>query len=413
MKGIEFFFLLENNLLQYLQILVVIFIIYYIIFRKYFISIFDSFILLQLYSALAASVVVFLYIQGFIPNTLFWQFICSQVAYIIGLFTYKAPQLKNYIIVKTYSTKNIFYLISICSSIYIIFMLYTYAVFGIPLFMDSRLELYQNAKGLGIIGRICDVFQIISFTAIFYFLKFYYTTKRIRLYFYTIIVFLMLTLFLNGSKSALMIPFNIIFVLGFVAHSDFLTSLKKYNILIISSVILFSIFVISVQNEGDSILYLLERLVAFGDIYYQSYVNDIIYEVEGSYVDFIFGPFLKTFRLYSSNVASIGNQVFQIMTDNYEINAGPNPRLSVLALVCFGFVGSIIFSYFIGVLASYLRNVLSLKIRKNIFYLSVYVFIYIKILPLEVDVSLSVNNFTSLLISVTFFYVMIYILKKK
>ena len=57
-------------------------------------------------------------------------------------------------------------------------------------------------------------------------------------------------------------------------------------------------------------------------------------------------------------------EIWQILHNTEEIR-GPNPRHNVFGLVYFGYLGSFIFSYFVGYIISYTRNKLYIYLPKD------------------------------------------------
>lgn len=399
MNGIEFFSLIEDNLIQYILILLCCVTVYYLLFRKWIISIFDPILFVELYASFAASVVIFLWTKGYVDNNLGIHFVLTELAFIFGFRSCKSCKLiKVSVVYKTLirnQSKKIYLFLSL---VLIFSILFTYIKLGIPLFLDSRLELYDDSGGLGVFGRIIDVLQIVVLTYSFYIIVYNKLAKKLKNTVITVIAIICISLFLSGSKSAMILPFYVLFILALTVNGRFLNIIKHKGI-VLSLIIISSLIIIIIQSDSqtEAILSLMRRLVSSGDTFYQAYPSGIIYHIKGGSMDFILGPFLKTFRIIDYTEDGIGNQIFWQMTHN-SLNAGPNPRISVLTYVCFGYYKSIIACYIFGIITSIIRNKLSQHIYKNPLVIGFYAYVYIRILVFPTDITWSVTNLTNLII---------------
>jgi oligosaccharide repeat unit polymerase len=418
MNNYEFLALLYRNIFLYIFIILSILLIYYLVFRKFFFTILDPLVLSIFLSAFASGVVVLLYIKSEISNFIFLQFILSQLLFLFGLFVFKPivveDIIKNkYKRLKKFTFKNellfIEILFLVISLILIILQVYVYITRGIPLFKRSRLEVFADGSGFGIINRILNISIISTFYLVFHFL-FFLKKIRIKIYVYFILIFLILTSILTGSKSSFLIIgyvfscFIFFNMLGSqIKPLEYFRKIRKTSIIIIFAGIIVALFVLSVQRQSQNpigpVASLLYRFVDTGSIYWYSYPNDV-YKTINSTRPFIvlFGDLLGFLRIVPWQFQDINPGLVLFRYHHPEFSSiimGPNMRHNVFGLVYFGFFGSLIFSFLIGILTSFCRNFLLKSLPGNFMIGILYTLFYINVITLETDPILAftyINN---------------------
>ena len=103
MDWVDFGYLLNDKLGAYLICLGVSIIIYFLIFRKLYLSFLDPLIFSLFISVFGFSVVIFLSVTDKIDNIYLFNYLLTQIAYWIGFFTFK--QLNNKTIFTSYTEK--------------------------------------------------------------------------------------------------------------------------------------------------------------------------------------------------------------------------------------------------------------------------------------------------------------------
>ena len=121
-----------------------LFICYILIFKSWYISILDPFVLSAVLSACGFGVVIFLFLCNAIQLKYFVSYLLTQFAFISGMLLFNRigfRKLKNkFYILDENKLLRIIYIIVIFSVVIIQFIIYKNI--GIPLFMDSRLEAF-------------------------------------------------------------------------------------------------------------------------------------------------------------------------------------------------------------------------------------------------------------------------------
>lgn len=295
-------------------------------------------------ACIGLSVAAFLYLTGNSSASTFWYVIVSSIIFwsLIVVFFPKNPGVSRLTIKEEYTiNKNLFF---ICYAVYITLNLLTYYLLGIPLFNDdSRLTTYVGS-GLGIFARMIPILQVYI---IFYILC-QYDRKRITILgvIKNLIPVIVIGV-LNGSRSSF-----IEIVFSFWGYRTLFRGdepkLIKFRKLLIPF-ILISLFTFSIEAAGDynAALYSFgERIVACGDLYWQSMPDDLWKElsVKTPFQDLFLG-LLGPLRII--NVANCDEALgFQInhLANHTDSMTGPVALFPISSMVYFGKVGGIFFT---------------------------------------------------------------------
>ncbi|OKS86941.1 hypothetical protein RG47T_2399 [Mucilaginibacter polytrichastri] len=343
------------------------------------------------------------------------------MAFIGGFFTFK--QLKKDKIVAPYQTivfegEKLFLRITffVCSLLYIIIQLISYKVIGVPLLLGTHIDLYNNAGGWGVLGRIIDVFKPLSIFLLIYFLFEKSTSSLLYVYKYFFLVILIVFFALSGSRSEFMLLGFILFCYIMLNGSElkkYFTGIRKYEVILLGFGMCFVFFTIVFQkNSGDadagsSIGIFLFRLVASGDVYYFAYPNNNIEHINHSQPFLaLFGDIFYTLRIIPRNnqPVVIGFQLFNMFGVSDTI-AGPNARHNVFGYIYYGFWGSIVFSYLVGLFLSFTRNNLFFILRKNKLGQALFTLLYLQITVIETDPPMVVSNLETLFLMLSLLFV--------
>jgi oligosaccharide repeat unit polymerase len=292
--------------------------------------------------------------------------------------------------------------------LFVCFQIYSYKLVGIPLFSEgSRLGLYGG--GSGIVKRILDVTQPV----LIYFLidRFFRLKKNvlIRIYDIFILIFLIMSLFLSGSKSNFL---NIVFIMFFYKFYNYKIynnkkiskKINKYMLVIFSAAFISALIIIILTYNVDSIFFafrsLLIRIVKYGDVFIFTYPVDVLESLDfGNWFLKIFKDFLGMFRLipWDELPASIGLKIYQYIY-NTNVIRGPNARHNIFGLVYFGFFGSVIYSFVIGYIISFVRNKIYFILKKNQISGIIYMLLVQIVIGFNTDISLQLSQLNSILI---------------
>lgn len=413
MDWVSFGLLLSDNLVLYAGILLVSIVVYVLIFKRLYISILDPFVFSLIYSVFGFSVVWFLYFTHTIDMRYLVSYLLTQIAFWAGLFTFKSltreeilSPAKSIEIEHQYMLEKIFFLT--VSSIYIIVQLISYKLIGIPLLLGSHIDIYNNSGGLGILGRVLDVFKPCSIFMLVYFLFKKGASPGFRAYQYFVLIITLLFFALSGSKGEFMtIGFILFCFLILNAHrlKTYFNKLGRLEVIIIGTGLLFVFLTIIFQPTENGITnnnveFFLFRLVSSGDAYFFAYPNHNIEHISGAHPFLaLFGDIFSTVRIIprEQQPEILGLQLFR-MFSNLDIITGPNARQNVFGYVYFGLWGSIVFSYLIGLALSLVRNRLYFNLRQNTFGMVLFVLLYVSFSGIETDPPQAISNIENIVL---------------
>jgi hypothetical protein len=425
MNNYDFLGLVLKHLPLYLVALGLCLAVYYVIYRRLFISILDPLFLSTLFSLFGSSVVLFLYFTDSISNFYFSSFILTQAAFILGLFWFKPYTADNILVgtlPKSFSFRREGLLLKslflVSCFIFVLAQLVVYAKKGIPLFMESRLETFTGGSGFGIFSRFIDIAGICGFYLAIY-LIISREVGQMRPFVILFLLFFGMSLILTGSKSAFLL-------IGFIIYSLIIYNMKyNYNASFLFNYLrtrekkilyygfLIALLVIIIQSYTNkshlnAFVSFILRLIHSGDIYWYAYPNSILEKIDNSKpFQALFVDFLGFFRLVSWEdlPTAIGIDLFQYHHPTNVIQ-GPNGRHNVFGLIYFGYYGAILFSFCIGYLVSYVRNYLYFKLGNNVILGLVYTLLYTKIVAFEADPMLAFTYLCNILVVFPFLFIL-------
>lgn len=394
MRFEEFSLLLYEHIEVYLLILVFNSAIAYAFFKNRILSIIDPLLLPVIYAVFANTVPIFLFYNGAISASSFIYFLCS-----VSIFWFAFSLNKRIIIPSDTSFKDdlriskfVFY---ICFVIWLIIKVVTYSLQGIPIFLESRLTLYSESGGLGVLGRIETIIALFCTLYSFYVLD----EKRSGRFIAYLYLFLWaISAVLSGSKSAFLNLISIaFFYMFFVARRKIkLKKFVKYFVLAIVCAVL--VIVIQRGSDlGNAFLMLVIRFVASGDIYWEAYPlgleNSIIIENPMLHV---FQGLLGGLRFIDYSDPAIGTALgFQVHWTVYPELAdkalGPNARIPILSYVMYGW-GGLLFSFIVGYLVSFVTFKLYSFFPKGLLGTTMYAVCYMNALSYITDPILGSSN---------------------
>ncbi len=400
----EFTKLVLEHLGLYLCILVCSILVYYKILRKICFSIVDPFFLAQISSLFAFTVAIFLFAIGEIEVSYGVQFLLTQIAFWIGIYRYNVNPVKyklntfdSYDYRQAIRKREIHFLFCLFL-IYICLQLFVYSQYGIPLFMKSRLGMYEDTGGGGIWGRMLTTLNVFVVIGCFFLRKITRKHSSVRIVTNTTLLFVGVTYLLSGSKSSIISLFSLYFCFMLMYEPYKIKRFRKFEIFGIVATVIVALRVITIQNSTESSLMLfINRLISSGDVFYQGYFSNKIDALDVTTYS-IFNDVLGTYRIMSWDdlPKPIGMQLYSLVY-NIDLPMGANARHNYLGLVCFGMMGSILFSYLIGVLLSYIRHKLHTRFyRKGILSVCFYALLLKAVCTVETDFTMfvaSVNSF--------------------
>lgn len=430
MNNYEFYDIALNNIYLFIASFIFSILIHYFIFRSHIKSILDPYFLAIISSIFCFSDVFLLYFTSNISFYLFFNYLLTQIAFFIGIYTFKSRKNinvlnKTNLISNKYSNIIAFYFFS---AVYFASQLIIYQIKGIPLFMESRLETFSNGGGAGVLGRISDVSSIFSLYTFFVVVK----IDKFRISEcpkYITFLLLFVTFFLSGSKSSFLTAFTVFWCFIIFTkinggdYYKYLKFLKRNTRIIMVLSLMIVLIIIFIQSSNPNILSenvvspylaLILRLVHSGDVYWYAYPNDIYLSINGEkWFSALFTDTLGLLRIneWEKLPEAIGITLKNIHHPS-DIPQGPNARHNIFGLIYFGKYGSLFFSYCLGIVLSFIRNKLPYFLRADILGGGIFTYLMCKGASIDTDPMLTITYFNNLIFIFPFLFFTYLIIKE-
>ncbi len=423
MDSVSYFKLVFNNWDLFFISIVITSFVYYLAYKRYFISILDPFSFAIFFSGMAVAVPTFLFLVDQVSVKLYLSFLLTQISFLIG-FNFIKPLKINFNTKIHFNGNEIRFakwLFIVVGFIQISLQLISYKIFGIPVFSESRLAIYGESGGINnLIKRLLDVnFKCYIFLTIYFF---YFKNKKIGLKIFTrLSVFIILVFsILSGSKGAFLTFGNAFFIYSLYAlrwgdlSSFFL--IKKFILKFGIFALLAAIVVIMLsEKDANPFYFLLFRIAQSGDVYFMAYPNDIIDKVPtvNWFIALFSSPLSLTGIIPRSSVPGpIGFFLMNYHEPLVEFR-GPNPRMNVFSYIYFGIIYSPIYCMIIGVLASFIRNRLYTLLPKNIIGCLIYFLLLGFALNLEPDFQNGLADLINIMTITPLLFIIAYFLSNR
>lgn len=400
MRSEEFVFLLFNNWELYLFYFLINSFFAFLAFRRIIRSVIDPLLLPVSFSVFANTIPPFLYTFHLIESSTFLYFVLSVLCFWTGfMMNNRSTSPSNRYFYNDSSISKILYYVFYVN--WILVKGLTYYLQGVPLFMESRLDLYANSGGVGILGRFETV---LSLFCLLYSFDIIYSRKRGRWIAFLFLFLWTLSAVLSGSKSAFMGILNAYFFFSFyvIYKKVFFKKVIKYLLL----AVIVGIIILVAQRGSDisSSLYMLFfRFIANGDIYWEAYplnLQDSI--VIQNPILHLFQGLLGGLRLVDYSDPSLGTAIgFQVHRTVYpelsDLSVGPNARIPILSFILFKWYG-LFFSFLLGCIVSFVLFKLYKYLPQGIIGTTIYALFYMNFITFITDPVLACANFFNTLL---------------
>ncbi|HAS6066705.1 TPA: hypothetical protein I7114_08220 [Vibrio vulnificus] len=312
---------------------------------------------------------------------------------------------------------------AICALVVIIFV-------GFGFFAENNR--FEQNKGFGVFVRILDglrIFIIAYITITVYKHKGSLSRRLLLMSFLTFFCFF--SAILNGAKFALLESVYAVLLSIFCVNSRLKINVLKLALVAVSAVAFAVLaYSINIKNNGlefnqsqyiKSAPYVIEalflRVLANADKYFLSLPGDVIDLINiKPTILMLLSPLIGSSRLsqllgYNISDFSIGKQILLYWNPNFEIAGGPTSHFDLFAYVHFGYVAGVLWVIFTGLL---LGSIAKLKDRcgDNCFYISVFVLLWLRGLPILLEPPLGIAYLCDVFIFFSCFKFAGYLLKR-
>lgn len=408
MRSPEFLLLLFESPIPYVVIMVVVFLLFIPFFKHFSRSVIDPMFFLLLNTAFAYIIPFYLYYNKFCSESHLLYFILSEsIFWLIMIYRSKKDcHFKRYRIVD--EEKMAAFIFKIVFINFIFCSLFTYIYIGIPLFLNSRQELYVDAEaGSGLLGRLSGFAQAYVVLYIYHRMLTYKEKK-----YGWLLVLVVINCFLSASKGSILVLVTWYFFYVFF----YMKKAIKIKIKYVISLLLFPVVVLmnyagsDNTDFGSGIIGFLYRFIANGDTYWNSYPNNTIDAIHyKTPIITLLAGILGPFRLvpYDMIENSVGNQIFWEVEPQAEgVIEGPNARLAVMGWIFFRWYG-LLFSAIMAWICSALIYKVKKFLPDSFFGLFIYGELYLIAIIIPTDPALSFNQLGTLIMNILLYGVIL------
>lgn len=382
---------------------------------RYTLSWYDPLRIACVFAMLANAIPPFLWVTGYASTEMFVYFLLSEGVFWLGLITFARKRSVTSDVGVANEEHYAFYFFLVCFALYVAFTLLSYAMFGIPIFMDkSRLSVYSGSGGFGILQRFNNFFSFFVPFYIFHMLR----QKTHRAFCYGSIAVVVVFLVFSGSKSEILT-----LLYAFFGYKFFFLRERPHTsrriILYLGVGVVAALFILYFQVRqwggeglGDAAIALVTRFVASGDCYFYAYPNDVYQSLEvGNSIQYLFSGLLTSMHVipYDDVAQSIGLQLTEI-TRPYLAGAdtGPNSRMPILSYTLFGWWG-IIFAYIAGLVTSYGMFRLPARLPKGLIFAGFMTYVYATLAGNVTDFTLGIYYLFDMMLNLAFTVGLVYL----
>jgi hypothetical protein len=295
-----------------------------------------------------------------------------------------------------------------------LFIITTYIVLGIPIFLDSRLDTYTGS-GLGVLGRMMPFLKIYC---IFYSFYLWENSSKLSLERHFIIFVLLIFIItgvLSGSRSSFFIFMYVYWGYCYFFLRNTTRIGKYYKIFLLG--IFLSLITFSIQSGSKDILSsfkpLTERVIASGDAYFEALPKDIWKQVQtGPWYKHLFYGLLGPTRLMGGfHYEPLGFKLTGLIYPTMGgISTGPLSLPALLGFIYFGW-GGLLFSAILGFLISFSIFHLPSLMPKGIISSVVSFYIFLQFITFIVDPCLGMGYLFDTILNITFLVLLILLIQ--
>lgn len=386
-----------DNLDIYLEVLFILSLLYYFLVIKNIISdVFDPLFIGLVGCTFAISVPIYMKIVGlFFSDQLLVQVLGTELSMLIGLLiSSKSKKIIKEPKVEMSQT----FLVRICSvygCVYFMILIMQWWQYGIPLFDFSNHQ--EAAMKMGIISQLGNAALPILIFGLYGMLFIYHKKKYILL-----MILVGITLLLSGSKGSFL-SFAVGLYLFKVYSLKVNKSICEYRKIywLIGSLIIFAALFTIVMSDENLTLYeavglLLMRLANTGDIFAYIYIYDGTYINKllenNNFYNLYLAEFAYLFHLipWQESASPVGFQIMRDVFSVYDVSIGPNCRYNVFFFLCFGYYGSMLASFMLGlVIGGYTKYSCSNITFSNPYLFLMYLQAYVGVCGMLTDINTS------------------------
>ena len=320
--------------------------VYWFAFRKRLGSIFDPLTYVVVLSAITVILLFVLRTNDVVSQDKLIFSLCTLALY-YGTFSMVAERLPQKSRQRILPPQTGFRTLVVLFSANALLLGTTYAFFGIPLFLESRLAQFAGGGGVGVIARLTGGLQFASLLLAFMALR---GGRRHRFWSKALIVQFVLSAILSGSKGAIVTAVFAWYLARVYAEGSWRVSIRwsKGTVLAFGLILALPLFTLVVQSGSQGIDLVAAasgyatRFAAEGDGYVYFFGDDLIDRIARPDLLALARPILAALRLVPVDTAV--NPGFEVIREIFSVDdpsTGPNTRLPIYLLYFYGVGGRV------------------------------------------------------------------------
>lgn len=366
MTHFEYTQLFFSKYLNYI-ICLLIFIVYYLLFKKEIFSLFDPLVIALIPLAITASILVILKINGLIELNVFLYIIGTEVCFIIGYKLFSKIKIKNRKSQKNTDFFKCFY--KIHTLFFMIFLFLLFKNIGI-LVLKNQLEVFSS----NLVNKLTQYGIYMFFPGqliLFIARREKYKIKKKGDFFYFLFLFF---IFFSTGKVGIVNFFAIMLTTYYVLNEEEKNleiqkkfyDIKKKEVYIIVLTMFSLVFSFALNGNINKILIIInrfiERMLAFGDIYFLTLVNNnfekiVVNELYKYYLWWIVGPISLLLGIQVEKPIQIGFEAMKVAYNWENPHWGANTRYNIIFLIFrFHWIVAMSLSLVYGFVINYMRR---------------------------------------------------------
>jgi hypothetical protein len=384
----------ESSLWHALLVFGAVWLVYWLSFRHRLRSLFDPLVYVLVMSSVATSMLLLMTWAGAI-STQKCAFVLATLALFYGgfLLADRSPSFRP--VAPLPRRHGSAFALSLIFWVNCVLLGISYAYFGIPLFLESRLEQYAGSGGLGVIGRLLTGIEFCGLVLAFIAMG---GGRRRSFWAKAIVVQFAVSSLLSGSKGAILFALFAWYLARVYASGGWcrIDRLPRQVVVFTGLILLFPIVVIVIQSVEGGLLgavgTLAMRVGAEADAYAYFLGADAIDRIARFDLIAPIRPVLAAFRLVPAE--SSVNPGFEIISEVLGVDspaAGPNSRLAVYLLFFYGY-GGIVLAPLLGIALGLMRNLVARHTIYSPMVFAITAAAYVHVAKVEVDPQLTVGG---------------------
>jgi hypothetical protein len=382
----------ESSLWQALLVFGTVSLVYFVSFRNRLRSLFDPLVYVLAMSSVATSMLVLMTSVGAISSQK-CIFVLATLALFYGGFLLADRSTSFRPVAPAQRRHGSAFALSLIFWVNCVLLGTSYAYFGIPLFLESRLEQYAGSGGFGVIGRLLTGLEFCGLVLAFIALG---GGRHRSFWAKAIIVQFVVSALLSGSKGSILFAMFGWYLARVYASGNWcrVHRIPRLVIVFTGLILLFPIVVLLMQGAqggaAGAIASLAMRIAGEADAYAYFLGADAIDRIARFDLIAPLRPVFAAFRLVPAE--SSVNPGFEIINEVLGVDspaAGPNSRLAVYLLFFYGY-GGIVLAPLLGIALGLMRNLVARHTARSPMVFAITAAAYVHVAKVEVDPQLTV-----------------------